>query len=268
MDWDNHLRLVKTGEFSLDPGAYFGIVPRAIWGRSFSATESGRIKLALNTAVINYKGNSYIIDTGIGQAFDGKLRQIYDVTMYGNTASLILDAVEKGADPLIVCSHLHFDHSGNCRMLRSKLRPHGNIIVQEEEWRAAGKLNEFTRGSYGDGRSGLRSDMVTTIRGTSKIRGLNVILTGGHSPGHQVVVFNPGHGEIIYFGDLIPSRFHVRPAYVTAIDVEPLVSLRMKKLLIKRAIRNGSLCIFNHDDVSPLGYLRGEPEKPVVEPFG
>ena len=41
----------------------------------------------------------------------------------------------------------------------------------------------------------------------------------------------------MYFGDLIPSAFHVKIPYITAIDSFPIETVKMKKKLIERAIR-------------------------------
>ncbi|MDS0256121.1 MBL fold metallo-hydrolase [Thermoplasmatales archaeon AK] len=265
MDWERNLKIVKTGSFSLDPGAYFGIVPRGIWQKSFNELESRRIRLSLTTAVINNSGRAYVIDTGISGHFDEKLSRIYEVFSLGNAASLIGEAIEPGSETLVVCSHLHFDHSGNCAEIVRSQHARRGAIVQEIEWRASKKLNEFTRGSYVTECGGLSRRSIFTVRGTTRVGDLSLIFTGGHSPGHQVVAFRPGHGEILYLGDLMPSRFHAKPAYITAIDVEPLVSVKMKRLLLKRAIRNGSLCIFNHDDANPAGFVRGDPDRPVIE---
>jgi hypothetical protein len=41
----------------------------------------------------------------------------------------------------------------------------------------------------------------------------------------------------------------------------------MKKRLIRKAIRDGAICIFNHDPDTPAGIIRGDVDKPQLEPL-
>lgn len=165
----------------------------------------------------------------------------------------------------VLLSHMHFDHAGN---IYSEELIHSTVVVQRRERYAFSRTNELTRGgSYLSHLASVRR--VSVIEGSSNLGGgIRAVHTGGHTVGHQAFFIESGGREIIYAGDLFPpSSFHVRPGYITAIDVEPpLVSLTVKKKIIRHAIRRGSIMVFNHDPSTPTAVLTGgDEERPKVE---
>lgn len=260
---DSEVVLLKDGSFTLDPGAAFGIVPRPFWSRSFSTTEAGRVRLALNIPYIKGKNFQALVDTGIGKNPDEKYRKIFEME---KTEDLV-EQIESHGSPsdidMILHSHLHFDHFGHSldRTDDSWVFSKAVLIAQKREFNCYRKPVEFTANNYGKTNPKLLAEVnKIQLEGTTRLKhGLQAVRTGGHTLGHQAIIFREGGKEMIYFGDLIPTTFHLRLPYVTAIDTYPLETVEMKKELIKRAIRNKSVCIFNHDMVTPAAELSGEP---------
>lgn len=52
---------------------------------------------------------------------------------------------------------------------------------------------------------------------------------------------------------------------LTAIDSEPLKSMKAKKILLKKAIREEFTLILSHDQRDPVVEIKGEPDQPNFE---
>ncbi|MEM0156493.1 MAG: Zn-dependent hydrolase [Thermoplasmataceae archaeon] len=260
--------LLQDGFFTLDPGAYFGIVPRPIWSRFFRETSSGRVKLALNVMLLQGRDFSAMIDSGIGLPESEKMRKIYEIEKTSDLVSQINGIINPDEIRFIIHSHLHFDHSGHSldRNLGKPVFRNASLVAQDLEFRAYSRPNEFTRSSYIRNTAQMNRARKIRLNGTVRFKNdIRVIRTGGHTAGHQVIITGSGTNQIIYFGDLIPSAFHVRVPYITAIDSFPLDTVRMKKKLIEKAIREKCVCIFNHDPETPAGIISGDLQNPRVE---
>ena len=266
---DAEVRLLSDGTFTLDPGAAFGIVPHQFWSRRFATTEAGRVTLALRIPYITGKGFSALIETGIGTNPDEKFRKIFEMRKEQDLIAQLFETGNPGDIDMTIHSHLHFDHFGHS-LEKSGNRwvfPKARIVAQKNEFAAARKTNEFTRTNYGKLDTGLLSKAKKVqLEGTARLKhGLTAVYTGGHTIGHQAVIYSNGGREMIYFGDLIPTSFHMKLPYVTAIDTFPLSTVEMKRKLLSRAIRNKSICIFNHDTEMPAAVLTGTVEEPKAE---
>lgn len=262
------LHLLSDGYFTLDPGAYYGIVPRPIWSRYAAEDAAGRVKLALRVPLLVGNEYSILVDSGIGKPQNQKLASIYEVDKSTDIGSAIENYTSRQNIRYIVHSHLHFDHSGHSLLESPQGRelPNATLVAQSSEFRAYWRPNEFTRSSYWRNDSVMKKSKKLQLEGSARIApGIRAVKTGGHTSGHQVIIAGGEGKEMIYFGDLIPSAFHVRVPYVTAIDSFPLETIKMKRLLIRKAIRDGAICIFNHDPVTPSGILHGDVEKPQIE---
>lgn len=267
---DYEFHLLSDGYFTLDPGAYFGIVPRTIWSRYAAEDHNGRVRLALRIPLLVGKDFSILFDSGIGTPPSQKLASIYEVDKSSDLGKDVEGHTPLGSVRYIVHSHLHFDHLGHSLLETPHGRefPNAAIVAQSSEFMSYWRTNEFTRGSYWRSDSAMKRAEKIHINGSGRVvPGVRVIITGGHTAGHQVIIAGDRNREIIYFGDLIPSAFHIRIPYITAIDSFPLETVKMKKRLIRKAIRDGAICIFNHDPETPAGIIRGDVEKPQLEPL-
>lgn len=266
---DNEFELLSDGTFTLDPGALFGIVPRPFWSKAFEENENHRVTLALNIPLIITKDWSALIDSGIGSDFDEKFQKIYEVKKEANLTEQVSILENPEKIDLIVHSHLHFDHMGHSVNSLDKKSAFKNatLVAQEEEFKNLRYPNELTRSSYLKNIK-IDSSRKKKVSGSVRIReGLRVILSGGHTSGHQVVLFEAGSIKLMYFGDLIPTAFHLKLPYITAIDTYPLDTLEMKRRLIQKAIKGKYICVFNHDTKVKAAYLSGEVNNVKVEPI-
>ncbi len=69
--------ILNDGTFRLDGGAMFGVIPKPMWERAAPADERNRITLSMNSLLIRAEGKWILVETGAGDKWDAKRRDIY-----------------------------------------------------------------------------------------------------------------------------------------------------------------------------------------------
>jgi glyoxylase-like metal-dependent hydrolase (beta-lactamase superfamily II) len=96
---------------------------------------------------------------------------------------------------------------------------------------------------------------------------MRCVVTPGHTRAHQSVIFESGGQAALYVCDLASFAIHfARLAWMTAYDVEPLVTLETKRHWQRWALAHNPLLIFIHDPNIPVGRLVGQGDKLEVVP--
>ena len=57
---------IETGNFKLDGGAMFGVVPKSIWNKTNPADDNNLIDIAARCLLIEDGNRLILIDTGMG----------------------------------------------------------------------------------------------------------------------------------------------------------------------------------------------------------
>ena len=147
------LQIASDGAFALDGGQVFGVVPKALWVRRVPADERNRVQLSLTCLLIRAGRLNILVETGIGDKYDARFKDIYDVR---HPPTLVASLESVGIQPedvdIVVNTHLHFDHCGwNSRRLDGKTVPtfpRARYLVQRGEWESALNPSERDRASY------------------------------------------------------------------------------------------------------------------------
>ncbi len=264
--------VVSDGTFRLDGGAMFGIVPKVAWEKSCPADDKNRILLGLNCLLVRTGAKTYLVDTGIGDKHDVKWAEMYDV----RRPTPLLDRLRAlGVSPEtidgVILSHLHFDHAGGATTRdRKPAFPRATYYVQLGMWAEALEANPRTKGSYRpDDFVPLETQArVSLLKGDEEIApGIRVKLTGGHVKHHQSIFIESGGSTAVFWGDLVPTTHHLKPAWVMGYDLYPADVAAMKGPLLAQSAREGWLNIFEHDPAVPMatihedgrGGFRAEP---------
>ncbi len=265
------ITVVTDGTFWLDAGAVFGVVPRVMWERVTGSTnEKNQIPLALNCLLLESDGKTVLIETGGGNKDFERLRRRGDEPHHG---LLLEDLAKNGVRPedvdIVINTHLHFDHSGwNTRYVGDALRPtfpNARYYIQRGEWEAATHPNERTRAAYPAENLTpiIEAGQLELIDGETRVTSaITVIETPGHTAEHASVAINDGGETAVYLGDVAQHQAQLeRPAWVSAFDVLPLVSLETKRKLIAEAIKHDQLLICTHSPFPGVARLRSEEGK-------
>jgi len=267
---------LRDGYFYLDGGAMFGIVPKTLWQKSYSADRQNRIKLSLNSLLIQTKKDLILIETGIGTKLDPKLLEIYAVkTKPGLVSSIRKLGFNVKDVNFVINTHLHFDHCGGNTYKNEKGEilptfPKAKYIIQKEEWTHALHPSEREKASY------LKENflplekygLVWFVEGNKEISdGVEVVLAPGHTSFHQCVKVQ-SQGKILFFlGDLVPTSAHIGLPYIMSYDLFPLDTLKTKKKYYEKAIEEDWIVAFNHDPDYYFGKIKKEGEKYKIKPY-
>ncbi len=267
--------LVQAGTFLTDAGAVFGPVPRLLWERLVSAelTADHRLVQALNCLLVETPAGRVLIETGIGERTDDKLR-----TSRGYAGQPILPALRgAGFDPgtidLVALSHLHFDHAGGLLDADGRRAyPRARIVAQRAEWEIALGDNPRLVASYDQPELRLVRDW--GVEGWADgerelLPGVSVVPTGGHSAGHQAIVVRGGGAggrTLGFFGDLAMRPWSTNPKWVTAFDDFPLDSVLVKGELFARAAEEDWIIVLSHEPLRPVGRIVADRDRYAFEP--
>lgn len=152
-------KLLSGGDFWLDAGTMFGLIPRTIWGKLVETDEANRMAMTTNCLLLEpvdpgrVKG-PILIEAGSGDKFDQKMRAIYRMDGTGIADSLRAAGVAPAAIAHVVLSHLHFDHVGGMTRLSKpgetpdwtdaktgaavqRVFPHATVHADQREWEDA-----------------------------------------------------------------------------------------------------------------------------------
>jgi len=148
------IHILRDGYFRLDGGSMFGIVPKVLWKGKKKSDRLNRINLGLNSLIIVNNRNIILIETGIGDKYDRKMEEIYNIRKdYSLLSELKKIGLNREDVKYVILTHLHFDHSGGSTIMDPikgiiPTFPRAKYIIQKVEYEEAINNNISTKGSY------------------------------------------------------------------------------------------------------------------------
>ena len=257
------VHLLSDGNVKIDGGVVFGQVPKVHWQEWLPPDRRNRVRLGLNCLLVSTGGRNYLIDTGCGGKHPDSVRDGYGLT----TSHLLQSLKAQGIMPQdihgVILSSLRFEHTGGCTRWdrRGNLTatfPKATYYLQSKALEEAVTPNERDMGLYcPDDFLPLREKgQLKLLDGDTQLApALQVRLTGGPSAGHQIVLISHGGEWVVYLGDLIPTPFHLQPAYISAQDRQPEQTMERKRQVLAEATKSGWLLVFSHGVDDQSGYL-------------
>jgi len=249
------LSIIESGSFGLDGGAMFGIIPKPLWQRTNLPDEANRVRLATRNLLLESDSKKIIIDTGMGNKWDDKARNIYAIDKSSSMNSALAQLGLKAEDITdVILTHLHFDHSGGSTIIKDGKHepafPNANYFVQKQNFDWARISSDRDKGSYIKENfiPLFEEGVLNFIIGNAKFDDeIEFIVINGHTFGQQMVKISDGTNTFLFCADLIPFYSHIPLPYIMGYDLQPLVTLEEKKKLLKRALEENWKLIFGHD---------------------
>ena len=272
------MHAIQAGGQKLDGGAMFGVVPKPLWERRISADERNRIQLGMRCLLVEHPSGLVLIDTGLGNKENEKFRDIYGIENAGRLGPTWLEdgLASLNVSPediaMVISSHLHFDHAGGNTtkgpdgMIRPTF-PNARYVIQRGEYEWATHTNERTAASYfpHNFEAVAASGQMELVDGDREIiPGIHSVLTPGHTPYHQGILIESDGERAFYIADLAPTTAHLPLPWIMGYDVEPLVTLETKRRILRRAVDEKWLVVFEHDAETPWGRLANDGKTYIV----
>jgi glyoxylase-like metal-dependent hydrolase (beta-lactamase superfamily II) len=266
---DFELTALSDGEYYLDGGAFFGVVPKTLWSKKLPANENNLVPSGLNSVLVRNGDHTILIETGAGNKLPKKMAEIY-----GQPAKLLENLHSAGVAPedidIVINSHLHFDHCGWNSVRKgdtiTPTFPKAKYFVQEGEWKHAHQNQRDGVSYLSENYDPLvESGQMRLLSGDQEIApGVSVEVFAGHTRDMQAIVIQSGGKSACYISDLIPTSAHLDLNWVMGFDLYPLETIESRKRFYSRAIPEEWLVMFTHDPHVPWTYLQKDERGKVI----
>ena len=270
---DLEFHILTDGTFRLDGGAMFGVIPRPLWERVAPPDERNRIVLSMNSFLIRSAGKLILIETGAGDKWDAKRRDIYAFEGPRLLPQLAARGVEPGQIDIVINTHLHFDHCGwNTRIVDGRAVPtfpNARYVVHGGEFEHARRPTERDRASYlpENFEPVEAANQWRLLGGDCEIvPGVELIRVPGHTRDMMCVRLSGGGKTAVLLADLVPTTAHLALPWIMGFDLYPLTTLENKKKWLEEIVRHDWLALFGHDVRVPAARLREQGGKLIAEP--
>jgi glyoxylase-like metal-dependent hydrolase (beta-lactamase superfamily II) len=266
---DFELHLLVAARMKFDGGLVFGVVPKVVWERYKPADENNLVEMACVGMIVRHRGKVILCETGIGTKLDEKrARQVDLREPEGALLALKRLGIRPDEVDVVLSTHLHWDHAGGFTRRSEGGRvevtfPKAKHFIQRSEWDFALDCDPRSRAAYlaDDFVPVADAGLVEFVEGAAEVLpGVELRLTGGHTPGNQVVIFRAGDIAVAMAGDLIGTRPQLRRAWNSGGDLDVVRALAEKGRLLDEAAARRWLIVLGHETDEPAGYLTAEGE--------
>ena len=252
-----NLFAVNAGNFMLDGGAMFGVVPKSIWNKINPSDSNNMCNWAMRCLLIEDGDRLILIDNGMGNKQDAKFFGHYFLNG-DDTLEKSLAKYGFGKEDItdVLLTHLHFDHcGGSIERIGDKLSPafkNATYWSNEHHWRWAVQPNDREKASF------LKENIlpieesgqlkfIDAKEGIAFSENIKIQFVNGHTESMMIPHIRYKDHTIIYMADLLPSVGHIPIPYIMAYDTRPLLTLTEKSAFIESAEKNKYILFFEHD---------------------
>ncbi|MDL5510306.1 MBL fold metallo-hydrolase [Arenibacter sp. M-2] len=253
---------IESGNFKLDGGAMFGVVPKSIWNRTNPADSNNMIDMAARCLLIENGDRLTLIDTGMGNKQSDKFFGYYyrwgdhsldkSLKKYGFHRDDITD---------VFLTHLHFDHCGGSIQWnkdRTGYEPaFKNAIfwTNEDHWQWATKPNPREKASF-------LSENLMPMQESGQLRFIErtketfmekseldfgILFVDGHTEKQMIPHIAYKGKTLVFAADLLPTAGHIPLPYVMGYDTRPLLTLSEKAQFLEKAVTDNYHLFLEHD---------------------
>ncbi|MFM1753198.1 MAG: putative quorum-quenching lactonase YtnP [Bacteroidota bacterium] len=253
---------IETGNFKLDGGAMFGVVPKSIWNKTNPADDNNLIDIAARCLLIEDGNRLILIDTGMGNKQSDKFFGYY--SLWGSHSldkSLAKYGFHRDDITDVFMTHLHFDHCGGSIQWnkdRTGYEPAFKNAVfwsNENHWQWATEPNAREKASF------LKENIIP-MQESGQLRfvqrpeedflvkselGFGILFVDGHTEKQMIPHLQYQDKTIVFCADLLATAGHIPVPYVMGYDTRPLLTMPEKTKFMNEAAEKNYYLFLEHD---------------------
>ncbi len=256
------LHVINTGNFKLDGGAMFGVVPKAMWNKTNPADENNMCNWSMRCLLIEDGKRLILVDNGIGNKQDAKFYSHYFLN--GNdTLESSLKTIGFSTDDItdMFLTHLHFDHCGGSIKYNHDKTGFETTFKNATYWSNAEHWEWATKPNNREKASFLKENILPIQESgqlkfieneNSKLLGENISLAymHGHTDAMMIPQIKYKNKTVAFMADLLPSIGHIPLPYVMGYDTRPLLTMTEKEKFLNRAADEEYILFLEHDSIN------------------
>ncbi len=263
---------IETGNFKLDGGAMFGVVPKVLWSKIYPADEHNLCNWAMRCLLVVDGDRKVLIDNGIGNKQDEKWLRHY----YLNGEATLEKSLAKAGyttDDItdVIMTHMHFDHCGGSVQWNRDKTGYELTFSNATYWTSRKQFDWATHPNRREKASFLKENILP-IQESGRLNlieeegefipNIDFKLYDGHTNGQVIPHVKYNGKTVVFMADLMPSSAHIPMPWIMAYDTRPLQTLKDRERFYAEALENNYILFFEHDIYHEAAILH-ETEKGV-----
>lgn len=254
---------IEAGNFKLDGGAMFGVVPKSLWNKTNPADDNNMIDIAARCLLIEEGDKLILIDTGMGDKQSEKFFGYY--YQWGDHSidnSLKQHGFHRDDITDVFMTHLHFDHCGGSVQWnenRTGYEPafkNARFWSNKDHWLWATQPNAREKASFlkeniipmeQSGKLHFLEKEATSTLTTAEELGFGVFFADGHTDKQMIPHISYQGKTLVFMADLLPTVGHIPLPFVMGYDTRPLLTLNEKELFLNKAADEEFYLFLEHD---------------------
>ncbi len=258
---------IEAGNFKLDGGAMFGVVPKTLWSRTNPADANNMIDMATRCLLIENGDRLTLIDTGMGDKQSEKFfGYYYQWGDYNLDNSLKKHGFHRDDVTDVFMTHLHFDHCGGSiqwNKNRTGYEPafkNARFWSNEDHWKWATEPNRREQASF------LKENILpmqesgqlkfieksSSEFSEAKEMDFGILFVDGHTDKQMIPHINHKGKTLVFMADLLPTAGHLPIPFVMGYDTRPLLTLPEKEKFLNEAASKNYYLFLEHDAHNPI----------------
>ncbi|TPG44468.1 MBL fold metallo-hydrolase [Flavobacterium pectinovorum] len=253
---------IESGNFKLDGGAMFGVVPKTIWSKTNPADANNLIDIAARCLLIEDGNRLILIDTGMGDKQSEKFFGYY--SLWGSHSidkSLAKYGFHRDDITDVFMTHLHFDHCGGSVQWNSDKTGYepafknAKYWSNENHWEWAIKPNPREKASF-------LSENILPMQESGQLNfikrpesdfgfceelNFGIYYVDGHTEKQMIPHIKYQDKTIVFCADLLATAGHIPLPYVMGYDTRPLLTMPEKAKFLNAAADHNHYLFLEHD---------------------
>ncbi|MFH6998054.1 MBL fold metallo-hydrolase [Flavobacterium sp. FlaQc-57] len=253
---------IESGNFKLDGGAMFGVVPKTIWNKTNPADANNLIDIAARCLLIEDQNRLILIDTGMGDKQSDKFFGYY--SLWGSHSidkSLAKYGFHRDDITDVFMTHLHFDHCGGSVQWNSDKTGYEPAFKNAKYWSNENHWEWATKPNAREKASFLSENILPMQEsgqlhfierpeadfGISKEMNFGIYYVDGHTEKQMIPHIQYKDKTIVFCADLLATAGHIPLPYVMGYDTRPLLTMPEKSKFLNAAADQNYYLFLEHD---------------------